>query len=112
MQILNLQLALEMTGGENEILKMLLEAYLNEEKFSLTKLQEIEKTDYSKAASYVHYYKGGARQIAAEFLADSGQKLEDELRGKSQGNIDELNRDFEEKYNIAIEHITKILQTL
>lgn len=93
--ILNIHSALEMVGNEKELLTELLSSFVNDTPFELKKLHElINSSKLEEAAKYVHYYKGAARQIGAEAMAATGQALEDVLRGKKTGNIEQLSIEF------------------
>ena len=74
-----------------------LEKYINEKKFE-------------DAAHYVHRVKGAARQLAMEKLAQTAQKLEDVLREKNIGEVQELQKlidDFCECYAESLKTIQK-----
>ncbi|MCR5764119.1 MAG: Hpt domain-containing protein [Treponema sp.] len=111
-EILNLKAALEMVGDEKELLIDLLNAFVNDSPFSTEKLADIQSKNLEEAAKYVHYYKGAARQIGAEQLAASGQALEDVLRGKKTGNIEQLTKNFKECYEVAQEAVNDTLLIL
>jgi|GEM_PF-440649 len=112
-EILNLEAALEMIGGEKDLLLDLLGAFLHEAPFDEAKLLSLEaKEDTTEAAKYVHYYKGAARQLGAEKLAKSGQALEDVLRKKTSGDIPSLNKNFIVDYRQAAEAIQDTLEIL
>ena len=112
-EILNLEAALEMTGGEKALLLDLLNAFLNDAPFDEARLLSLEaKEDSTEAAKYVHYYKGAARQLGAEKLAKSGQALEDVLRKKTTGNIPQLNKAFIADYQLTAEAIQDSLEIL
>ncbi len=103
MELLNIAAALEMLGGEEELLQELIKAFIDTEPFDFDKLLSLEeKEDKSEAAKYVHYYKGAARQIGAEILASTGQKLEDILRGKTNGYMDAVNKVFKNDFEKTI----------
>lgn len=111
MKMIDYDLALEILDGEKELLDELLQAYIDEENLDEKKLCDLESKDLLEAAKYVHFYKGGARQLAAKDLAQKGQNLEDVLRGKSQGNLHELNIEFIDSYTKTIEEIKSILNS-
>ena len=60
----------------------------------------------------MHFYKGAARQLAAQKLAASGQALEDVLRGKKTGDIAALNKAFLSDYEEAVEAVEASLAVL
>lgn len=106
MEVFNKQLALEMVGNETELLKMLELSFVNDKKFDIDILVNLEKEkNFMEAAAYVHSFKGAARQIAAEKAAAAGQNLEDVLRGKKEGNLETLNAVFESELMCAIHEI-------
>ena len=61
---------------------------------------------------YVHYFKGAARQLSAETLAQTGQELEDILRNKKTGSLEELNKKFYLDYQNAYKAFTHALEIL
>ena len=102
-ELLNIKSALEMVGEERELLKQLLEAYLQDKPFDPDVLNAyVEAGNLLEAAKYVHYYKGAGRQIGAEQLGDAGQALETALRGNSDGDIAQLSREFSSLYRHTI----------
>ncbi len=113
--ILNLDQALEYMGGEKELLKELLEAFVKDKKLSYEKLLSLEENDKVEAAKYVHYFKGGGRQLCAQRLNAAGQRLEDFLRGRltaegeKEVNVEDLNRDFVATYEEALKAMEKAL---
>ena len=109
MEVFNRSLALEMVGDEEELLQELEHSFVYDKIFSMDQLEQLEKENPLEAAAYVHSFKGAARQIAAEKAAFSGQKLEDVLRGKSQGSLKELNETFSKDLSEAIAEIKKHL---
>lgn len=112
MEILNIDYALELVGDEKELLKDLLQSFLDEKKLDEEKLNKLIKENHEEAAFYVHYIKGASRQVAAERLAEAGQNLEDVLRNKKEGNIEELKKSFTDEYNIAHEAIVKAVSDM
>lgn len=112
-EILNLNDALDMLGGETDLLKELLETFVNDKIFDEDKLIELEsREDTTEAAKYVHYFKGAGRQIGAEKAGESGQALEDVLRGKTTGNIKDLTHSFTEDYKQTLCAVKKALEIL
>ncbi len=98
-QCLNLDSALEMLGGEKDLLKELMTAFINDEQLDENKLKSLEnETDTIPAAVYVHYFKGAARQLGGEKFAAAGQMLEDVLRHKAEGDIPSLHKAVVENY--------------
>lgn len=110
METFNRKLALEMVGDEEELLQELERSFVYDKKFDMKTLEELEAKTPLEAAAYVHSFKGAARQIAAEKAAFSGQKLEDVLRGKTQGSLRELNLEFSKMLSEAIETIRKDIE--
>lgn len=105
LEILNLKYALELVGDEEELLNDLLQSFLDEKKLDEEKLEKLIKENHEEAAFYVHYIKGASRQVAAERLAEAGQNLEDVLRKRKDGNLEELKKNFTCEYKIAREAI-------
>lgn len=109
-EIFNKKIALEMVGDDSELLSILVQAFLSVE-FSPEKLNELVLSKKNaEAASYVHRVKGAARQLAMEKLAQTGQKLEDVLREKNTGEVQELQKlidDFCECYAESLKTIQK-----
>lgn len=113
MQILNTAAAMEMVDNDISLYKILLESYISDKVLEQTKLEELESLeDTTEAAKYVHYFKGAARQLGAELLAQAGQNLEDVLRKKTEGNVSELNRTFVIAYNEAVEEMKSELKNI
>ncbi len=113
METLDLSSALDLLGGEKDLLIELLQAFVSSERLDGAKLERLEALpDRNEAAKYVHFYKGAARQLAAQKLAASGQALEDVLRGKKAGDIAALNRAFLADYAEAFEAIEGSLAVL
>ena len=109
-ELLNTKAALEMVGDERDLLKQLLDAYLQDKPFDQDILNSfIEQDNYLEAAKYVHYYKGAGRQLGAEQLGDAGQKLEDVLRGKEEGDVQSLIREFTAIYHHTVIAIKAVL---
>ena len=112
-ELLNIDSALEMVGGDKDLLKELLDGYLNDRIFSTDELERLilikdENGNSTEAAKYIHYFKGAAKQLDAEILGESGQALEDVLRGKKEGNLADLIKAFADDYARAVEEMKKI----
>ncbi|WP_407425108.1 Hpt domain-containing protein [Treponema sp.] len=87
-EIFNRQAALDLVDNDEELLQILIDSFLEENKFEKSVLENlIREEKLSEAASYVHATKGAARQLCMEKLKNSGQELEDVLRGKKTGEI-------------------------
>ncbi len=113
METLDLSLALEMLDGEKDLLMELLRAFVSGARLDGAELERLEALpDRTEAAKYVHFYKGAARQLAAQKLAASGQALEDVLRGKKSGDLVGLNKAFLADYEEAFEAIEGSLAVL
>lgn len=88
MQIFNRKKALELVDNDENLLAVLIDSFLNGDKFLREELDSfISAERLDEAAGYVHATKGAARQLCLEKLQASGQNLEDILRGKAQGDI-------------------------
>ncbi len=105
MEVFNLNLALEMVDNDSELLEILLNSFLSDKKLDMEMLRGLEKNDRKSAADYVHSIKGPARQLALEKLADAGQKLEDVLRAKMEGDLEALNESFCSEHKTAYERL-------
>lgn len=102
-----------MLGGEKELLVELLTAFVSGDRLDRGRLEQLESLpDRTDAAKYVHFFKGAARQLAAQKLAASGQALEDVLRGKKPGDLAALNEAFLADYDEAFEAIRDSLSVL
>lgn len=113
MQILNTAAAKEMVDNDMSLYRILLESYINDKVLDEKKLSELENAeDTTEAAKYVHYFKGAARQLGAEVLAEAGQNLEDVLRGRAQGSIEQLNKAFIESYRTAVDAMKKEFESI
>lgn len=104
--------ALDLVAGEKDLLKELLKSFLDDKKFDLEELKSLEKQNKSQAASYVHYFKGAARQLCMKRLSSIGQILEDVLREKTQGDILELNNLFSQEYKTAIAQAKTLIKEI
>ena len=112
-QVLNIQSALEMMGDDKDLLKELLTSFVTETIFEEQKLLDLEaQPDTTEAAKYVHLFKGGGRQLGAERLGESGQALEDVLRGRKTGNIPELTKAFVSDYKLTVAAVKDALEIL
>ena len=116
-ELLNTESALEMVGGDLGLLRELLEGYLNDRIFDVNELDKLIQTkdeggNSIEAAKYVHYFKGAARQLGAEILGESGQALEDVLRGKKQGDLSVLIKALSDSYRRATDEMRNYLATL
>ena len=106
MKIYDRSAALELVDGDEELLSILVDSFLSENKFEKSELENlIASRKMSEAASYVHATKGAARQLCMEKLKTSGQALEDALRGKSDGDIPQLMEEMAADYEEAVKLI-------
>ncbi|MBP5442481.1 MAG: Hpt domain-containing protein [Treponema sp.] len=115
-ELLNVESALEMVGDDRDLLKELLEGYLNDRIFDSSKLEGLtnvkdENGNCTEAAKYVHYFKGAAKQLGAEILGEAGQALEDVLRGKKQGDLAELIKAFTDEYKRSTDEMRRYLDS-
>lgn len=103
MKIYERQAALKLVDNDEELLSILVDSFLNENKFERNVLDNlISDGKMTEAAGYVHATKGAARQLCLEKLKDSGQALEDVLRGKTEGNISVLENQMLKDYDDAV----------
>ena len=104
--------ALELLDGDEELLEILLDAFLETE-FSEEKLYGfIDSRSYAEGASYVHKVKGAARQLAMEKLKNIGQVLEDFFGGKNTEcgkDIKELAAEFADEYKESFREVKMFL---
>lgn len=106
-EVFNKKKALELVDNDEELLKILLDTFLETE-FSIEHLNELIKDKkFDEAASYTHRVKGAGRQLAMEKIAKSGQELEDVLRKKTDGDLQTLTENFYSDYLEAINFIRK-----
>ena len=112
-ELLNVEYALSLLDGQVDLLKDLLENFINDkllDRFHLLELEEAQ--DKIPAAKYVHYFKGAARQLGATKLASSGQNLEDALRNNQTEHLKELTdaftRDYADTYKAMEDCITDL----
>ena len=102
-QIFNTSKALELLDNDKDLLGVLVDSFLGEE-FSLEEVKRlVGSKKFLEAASYVHKTKGAARQLCMEKLCESGQNLEDCLRGKTEGNIPLLSQKMFSDWREAVE---------
>lgn len=105
MKIYDRQAALELVDNDEDLLSILVDSFLKENKFERPVLENlIAGGKMNEAASYVHATKGAARQLCMEKLKASGQALEDVLRGKTSGDIpaliNQMFSDYEEALSV------------
>jgi len=113
MKVLNIESALEMTGEDAELLCELMDSFINDKNFSKSHLDKlIAEGKNEDAAGYVHFFKGAARQLAAEKMAASGQILEDVLHGKKEGSVEELAETYAMDYTEALSAIKEAKEKL
>ena len=105
METICLEEALALVCGEEDILNELLLAYIKDRRFSKDEFKSLVQKDALAAASYVHYFKGAARQLCAKKTAASGQVLEDILRGKRAGSLESALDDFMRDYDELVHFI-------
>lgn len=104
--ILNEEEAIERFGGDVELYEEILSMFINEPQFSLPEVQQnIINGKNSEAASRVHRLKGTAGTIGAEKLYKAAAEAESVLRGKTEGNIDELLLHVSKYYTETLEFI-------
>ena len=103
MQVLDITQALELVDGEQDLLCSLLESFVHTKHFDRSHLENlVAQNKYNEAASYVHYFKGAARQLFAQECAQAGQALEDVFRKKTEGDISSLTDAFSLAYEKAL----------
>ena len=107
MKIYDKQSALELVDNDEDLLSILVDSFLNENKFEKPVLENlIASGKMAEAASYVHATKGAARQLCMEKLKSSGQALEDVLREKTSGDIPSLISQMFTDYEEAISAVS------
>lgn len=95
--------ALALADNDEGVLAMLLDSFARTA-FSLGELDALVRAkDYAAAAAYVHKAKGAGRQLCMGRLAQSGQELEDVLRGKKDGDVGLLSRRMAAEHALALE---------
>lgn len=106
MQLFNKEKALELVDNDESLLEILINSFLTENKFERGELDFlVAAKKFDEAAAYVHATKGAARQLCLEKLQESGQNLEDVLRGKKQGDIKTLEDKMFEDYKEAMDFL-------
>lgn len=76
---------LSFVDGDKDLYKILLDAYVEENKFDPAQLKALlEQKAFEAAAKIVHKTKGASYQIGAQKIGDMAQVLEDILRSKSE----------------------------
>lgn len=106
MQIFNRTKALDLVDNDESLLEILIDSFLNENKFVREELDSlVSSKKFEEAALYVHATKGAARQLCLEKLQASGQNLEDILRGKVSGDIKAGEDKMFADYSEALEYL-------
>lgn len=106
MQLFNKEKALELVDNDESLLEILIDSFLTENKFERNELDFlVAAKKFDEAASYVHATKGAARQLCLENLQESGQNLEDVLRGKKTGDVEPLKLKMYADYDEAVEFL-------
>lgn len=115
-ELLNAQEGLSFVDGDKDLYNMLLDAYLEENKFDFRTLDAaIHKKNFEAAAKIVHKTKGASYQIGAQKIGDMAQVLEDIFRGKSEPpasqrsaqELEALAKDFYAAYQACLEEVKK-----
>ena len=84
-ELLDIQEGLSFVDGDKDLYKILLDAYVEENKFDPAELKKLlEQKSFEAAAKIVHKTKGASYQIGAKKIGDMAQTLEDILRSKVQ----------------------------
>jgi len=107
-EIFDRESALELLDNDEDLLSILIDTFLNENKFELSVLDKmLSEGKMNEAAGYVHATKGAARQLCMKKLKDSGQALEDYLRGKSKGDLQSLKEKMFSDYEEALKLLSQ-----
>jgi HPt (histidine-containing phosphotransfer) domain-containing protein len=95
LKLLNTSSALNMLDGKKTLYAELIDSYLDEMAFDSTRLESlISAGNLTDAGNYIHRCKGASAQLGAEQLAAAAQIFEDVLKGKKQGDLAALKKDF------------------
>lgn len=87
-QLFNFEETLERFGGDKELLVELTDMFVNQNSFESDILQKmIAQGDFIQGASYVHKLKGSCGTLGCEVLYDQCVKLENILKGKTTGDV-------------------------
>lgn len=106
MQLFNREKALELVDNDKNLLEILIDSFLTENKFDRNELDFlVAAKKFEEAAAYVHATKGAARQLCLENLQEIGQNLEDVLRGKKTGDAESLKLKMYADYDEAVEFL-------
>lgn len=115
-EILNIQEGLELVSGDKELYKILLDTYLEENKFDPEALKKLlQKKEFEAAAKIIHKTKGASYQIGAKKIGDKAQFLEDLFRGKTSPSaaeksleeLESLVNDFAADYKKCLLEVEK-----
>ena len=107
---------LSFLDGDKDLYKMLLDAYVEENKFDPDQLKAlVQKKEFEAAAKIVHKTKGASYQIGAKKMGDQAQTLEDILRSKvspdasqrSPEEMAQLANDFCDTYQKCLEEVSE-----
>ncbi len=98
-ELLDIDFALKLLDNQKDLLNDLLNDFINDKLLNPSYLLDLEKiSDKTQAAKYVHYFKGAARQLGANKLAESGQNLETALRNSIDCDLKKLTDIFTQDY--------------
>ena len=115
-EFLDIEEGLSFLDGDKDLYKMLLDAYVDENKFDPAELKAlVQKKEFEAAAKIVHKTKGASYQIGAKKMGDQAQTLEDILRSKVQPDASQrspeemaqLANDFCDAYQKCLEEVSE-----
>ena len=102
-KIFNREETLVRFGNDEELLKELATMFVKESSFSKEEFENLLKNeDKSPSASYIHKLKGSSGTLGCELLYDICVKVENILKGKTEGEIEEEKTALYEIYDRTV----------
>jgi len=113
LKLVNLEEAMARVDNDKELYNDLLTMFFEDPQFKPEDLEKlVAENKIQEAEKLVHLLKGISGTLGAELLFDASQRLDDILKGKTQGDItagkDEVNKLFAE----TCEELKKVQATL
>lgn len=111
--ILNKNEALARLDNDAELYKDLITMFFEDPQFKPEDLEKlIAENNLEEARKLSHLLKGVSGTLGAEDLFDASKNLEDILKGKKEGNVEEGKNTLIDLFNKTSEALKEVLGTL